>query len=177
MIVSQFPSKSKVLEFNNIIVLSYFKIPIFHLQILSYIPSNTTMLVPFLSIVYGNVLYQYVSFSINQKLPQVPISQYTENNNTLRNRLLLQGLPYNPKLYDIWSMGCILYVMLKAQMPFDDTNVKKMLKFQQNRMICYTIYYEMKISSDLKKLLTCVYYFIRLFQFTETKHIFILVIF
>lgn len=66
-------------------------------------------------------------------------------------------------------MGCILYIMLKAQMPFDDTNVTKMLKFQQNRMICYTIYYEMNISSELKKLLTCVCYFIRLFQFTETK--------
>ncbi|GLV34209.1 uncharacterized protein CBL_00139 [Carabus blaptoides fortunei] len=67
---------------------------------------------------------------------------------------IIQGLPYNPKSYDIWSMGCILYIMLTAQMPFDDTNAKRMLKFQQNRTICFAIYYEMHISSELKKLLT-----------------------
>ncbi|KAF5283741.1 hypothetical protein FQA39_LY17238 [Lamprigera yunnana] len=43
---------------------------------------------------------------------------------------ILQGIPYDPKMYDIWSMGCVLFVMLSASMPFDDTNLKKMLKSQ-----------------------------------------------
>jgi testis-specific serine kinase len=43
---------------------------------------------------------------------------------------ILQGQPYNPKLYDIWSLGCILFIMLCSSMPYDDRDVKKMLKTQ-----------------------------------------------
>ncbi|KAF5278786.1 hypothetical protein FQR65_LT15514 [Abscondita terminalis] len=43
---------------------------------------------------------------------------------------ILQGIPYDPKMYDIWSIGCILFIMLSAAMPFDDSNIKKMLKSQ-----------------------------------------------
>nr|CAD7570926.1 unnamed protein product [Timema californicum] len=48
---------------------------------------------------------------------------------------ILQGTPYNPKMYDAWSLGCILYIMLTATMPFDDTNMKIMLKNQLNRCV------------------------------------------
>lgn len=43
---------------------------------------------------------------------------------------ILQGQPYNPKLYDIWSLGCILFIMLCGSMPYDDRDVRKMLKTQ-----------------------------------------------
>nr|XP_022918301.1 testis-specific serine/threonine-protein kinase 3-like isoform X1 [Onthophagus taurus] len=49
---------------------------------------------------------------------------------------ILQGIAYDPKMYDMWSLGCILYIMLTASMPFDDTNIKKMLKTQLNRSLC-----------------------------------------
>ena len=26
---------------------------------------------------------------------------------------VLQGTPYNPKMYDVWSLGCILYIMVR----------------------------------------------------------------
>nr|CAD7427873.1 unnamed protein product [Timema monikensis] len=48
---------------------------------------------------------------------------------------ILQGTPYNPKMYDAWSLGCVLYIMLTATMPFDDTNMKIMLKNQLNRCV------------------------------------------
>ncbi|XP_067932932.1 testis-specific serine/threonine-protein kinase 1-like [Watersipora subatra] len=41
---------------------------------------------------------------------------------------VLQGVPYNPKMYDIWSLGVILYIMVCGSMPFDDSNVPKMLR-------------------------------------------------
>ncbi|XP_030623964.1 testis-specific serine/threonine-protein kinase 1-like [Chanos chanos] len=48
---------------------------------------------------------------------------------------VLQGIPYNPKVYDIWSMGVVLFVMLCGSMPYDDSNVKKMLKIQKEHRV------------------------------------------
>ena len=50
---------------------------------------------------------------------------------------ILKGVPYNPKYYDIWSLGCILFVMLAGYMPFDDSDVNKMVKVQMARALKY----------------------------------------
>jgi len=48
---------------------------------------------------------------------------------------ILRGQPYNPKMYDVWSMGCVLFIIVCSSMPFDDSNVKKMLKAQTEKKI------------------------------------------
>ncbi|NXP77286.1 TSSK1 kinase, partial [Ramphastos sulfuratus] len=44
---------------------------------------------------------------------------------------VLEGIPYDPRAADIWSLGVILYTMVYALMPFDDSNVKKMISLQK----------------------------------------------
>ncbi|KPP72609.1 hypothetical protein Z043_108382 [Scleropages formosus] len=43
---------------------------------------------------------------------------------------VLQGIPYNPKLHDVWSMGVVLFIMVCGSMPYDDSNIKQMIKVQ-----------------------------------------------
>ncbi|XP_073498430.1 testis-specific serine/threonine-protein kinase 1-like [Phyllobates terribilis] len=48
---------------------------------------------------------------------------------------ILQGIPYEPKVCDIWSLGVILFIMVSGSMPYDDSNIKKMLRVQKERHI------------------------------------------
>ncbi|CAH0554861.1 unnamed protein product [Brassicogethes aeneus] len=68
---------------------------------------------------------------------------------------ILQGVLYEPKKYDIWSLGCILYIMLAASMPFDDANIKKMVKAQLTGIINDAIAKWPKQSDAVKVLISC----------------------
>ncbi|NXF49176.1 TSSK1 kinase, partial [Oceanites oceanicus] len=44
---------------------------------------------------------------------------------------VLQGMPYDPRISDTWSLGVILYVMVYASQPFDASSVRKMVHIQK----------------------------------------------
>ncbi|XP_069760649.1 testis-specific serine/threonine-protein kinase 1-like [Narcine bancroftii] len=48
---------------------------------------------------------------------------------------ILQGHPYQPKSCDVWSLGVILFIMVCGSMPYDDSNIKKMLRLQKEHRV------------------------------------------
>ncbi|KAJ8985298.1 hypothetical protein NQ317_007085 [Molorchus minor] len=66
---------------------------------------------------------------------------------------ILQGVFYDPKMYDVWALGCILYVMVTASMPFDDTNITRMVKDQLSQNISSVTTLWTENSVKMKKLL------------------------
>lgn len=66
---------------------------------------------------------------------------------------VLKGTPYNPKMYDVWSLGCILYIMVCGSMPYDDSNVKKMLKVQLEGKVGFPSRVIDKLSIEVKMLI------------------------
>ncbi|BFZ11994.1 hypothetical protein BsWGS_15035 [Bradybaena similaris] len=65
---------------------------------------------------------------------------------------ILQGIPYYIPLHDIWAMGVILYIMVCASMPYDDSNVKKMIRDQLEKKVTFSK--SKPISSEVKDLIT-----------------------
>jgi len=51
---------------------------------------------------------------------------------------ILQGIPYTGKCYDVWSLGVILYIMVGGSMPYDDSNIKKMIRYQTERKVGFS---------------------------------------
>lgn len=48
---------------------------------------------------------------------------------------VLLSIPYDPKKYDIWSLGIILYIIITGKMPFDDSNISQLPKIQRRGVI------------------------------------------
>ncbi|XP_069778824.1 testis-specific serine/threonine-protein kinase 1-like [Narcine bancroftii] len=48
---------------------------------------------------------------------------------------VLQATPYQPKSCDIWSLGVILFIMVCGSMPYDDSNIKRMLRLQKEHRV------------------------------------------
>ncbi|XP_019875541.1 testis-specific serine/threonine-protein kinase 2 [Aethina tumida] len=67
---------------------------------------------------------------------------------------IIQALEYEPKKYDMWAMGCILYIMTCASMPFDDSNIKKMIKLQLSRHI-HAVIAKWETRTEALKYLLC----------------------
>ncbi|NXG07576.1 TSSK1 kinase, partial [Sakesphorus luctuosus] len=44
---------------------------------------------------------------------------------------LIERVPCDPRVSDMWSLGIILFAMLYASQPFDTSNVKEMLEIQK----------------------------------------------
>ncbi|KAG9487456.1 hypothetical protein GDO78_007358 [Eleutherodactylus coqui] len=64
---------------------------------------------------------------------------------------VLQGIPYEPKIYDIWSLGVILFIMLYGSLPYDDSNIQKMLRVQKQHHIDFPC--SKHLSSDCKDII------------------------
>lgn len=43
---------------------------------------------------------------------------------------IIQGIPYIPTSHDTWSLGIVLFIMVCGTMPYDDSNVRQMVKEQ-----------------------------------------------
>lgn len=61
---------------------------------------------------------------------------------------VVSGKAYIPKSADLWSLGVVLFIMLNGTMPFDEKNLKKLIKCQLARQFTFRPEVEKVISMD-----------------------------
>ncbi|KAF6200843.1 hypothetical protein GE061_005290 [Apolygus lucorum] len=67
---------------------------------------------------------------------------------------VVSASPYNPKIADVWSLGIILFIMLNGTMPFDDSNLQKLLTDQMERNWSFRRSLKKTISPEGKEIVT-----------------------
>ncbi|CAH2237251.1 jg11221 [Pararge aegeria aegeria] len=67
---------------------------------------------------------------------------------------VLKGVPYLPKLADMWSIGIILYTMLNKALPFNETSVKKLYEKQVMRKWRFRTGIVNQLSTECKQQVT-----------------------
>ncbi|CAH2062967.1 unnamed protein product, partial [Iphiclides podalirius] len=67
---------------------------------------------------------------------------------------VLKGIPYLPKLADMWSIGIIMYTMLNKALPFNETSVKKLYEKQILRKWRFRTNIVNQLSTECKKQVT-----------------------
>jgi len=66
---------------------------------------------------------------------------------------IIQGKQYDPRKHDSWSLGVILYIMVCGSMPYDDSNVRKMLKDQLRQRVRFPSRCSSRLNPDIKDLI------------------------
>lgn len=52
---------------------------------------------------------------------------------------VLKGIPYDPKMCDMWALGCVLFIMVSGTMPYDDENISLTIRRQEEHSITYPV--------------------------------------
>jgi len=66
-------------------------------------------------------------FGFSKNVSSVPLHSSMVGSLLYSSPEIIQGKPYQGPECDIWSLGVILYTMLTATMPFDDSNMGEFL--------------------------------------------------
>lgn len=67
---------------------------------------------------------------------------------------IIQGIPYTPNCHDTWSLGVVLFIMVCGTMPYDDSNVRQMVKEQLAHKIRFPPQAAYHLSSQCKDLIS-----------------------
>lgn len=66
---------------------------------------------------------------------------------------MLRAQPYNPILSDIWALGVCLYVILNNSLPFDDSDLTRMIRKQTQKKWKFSAKVVSKLSYEVKELI------------------------
>lgn len=67
---------------------------------------------------------------------------------------VIQGIPYPPMAHDQWSLGVVLFIMVCGTMPYDDSNVRQMVREQLNHKIRFPPQAAINLSAQCKDLIS-----------------------